>query len=217
MNPVVVTFQNDIQCYTYVRDESGYLLIYGMLPKYANGDVMRSGFYGKMINDHGMLKLVTNIDVGVKTNASFPEAQPGEGPAEPIIVAKTADASIEMQSQYVAFNNVLFDQGNEDVNPYISNGTRLNLNNYFGIEYPENGMYSVTGILSVWNDVVELYPIAFSTEPIVTSVDAAPVSGHTPKAVYTLDGKRVTNERAGQPGVRIVRENGRSYKVLKRN
>ena len=217
VNPVVVTFQNGIQCYTYVRDESGYLLIYGLLPKYANGDVMRGGFYGKMINDHGMLKLVTNIDVGVKTNASFPEAQPGEGPAEPIIVAKTADASIEMQSQYVAFNNVLFDQGNEDVNPYISNGTRLNLNNYFGIEYPENGMYSVTGILSVWNDVVELYPIAFSTDPIVTNIDATPLSGYTPKAVYTLDGKRVTNERAGQPGVRIVRENGRSYKVLKRN
>ena len=117
----------------------------------------------------------------------------------------------------MGFNNVLFDQGNEVVNPYISNGTRLTLNNYFGIEYPENGMYSVTGIISVWNDVVELYPIAFSTDPIVTNIDATPLSGNTTKAVYTLDGKRVANERAGQPGVRIVHENGRSYKVLKRN
>ena len=86
-----------------------------------------------------------------------------------------------------------------------------------GLEYPDSGMYSVTGIISVWNDVVELYPIAFSTDPIVTNIDATPLSGNTTKAVYTLDGKRVANERAGQPGVRIVRENGRSYKVLKRN
>ena len=217
VNPVVVTFQNNIQYYTYVRDETGCLLIYGMLPKYANGDVMRGGFYGKMVNDHGMLKLVTMVDVDVKTNASFPEAQPGEGEVEPVLIDKTANVSTEMQSQYVAFNYVLFDQGNEDVNPYISNGTRLTLNNYFGIEYPENGMYSVTGIISVWNDVVELYPIAFSTDPIVTNIDATPLSGNTTKAVYTLDGKRVANERAGQPGVRIVHENGRSYKVLKRN
>ena len=225
-NDVVVTYQKDSHFYTYVRDDTGSLLIFGTLPAYSNGDVIPAGFYGKVVNDHGLLKLTTTIDVDVRTNASFHESETNNPDlAKPVLLSKTADVSADMQSEYVGFNNVLFD--NTDL--YISNGTKLSVNNFYGIELPENGIWNVTGILAVWNDVVELYVTSFSEAPVgiqaltdrnisITAKDGCihvDAPGQ-PIAIYAADGRLVgrTQHTTAQPGIYVVKAGSTTKKII---
>ena len=225
-NDVVVTYQKNSQFYTYVRDNTGSLLIFGTLPDYSNGDAIPAGFYGKVVNDHGLLKLTTTVDVDVRTNASFREAEDHHPElAAPVLLTKTADVSADMQSEYVAFNYVLFDSADL----YISNGTKLPVNNFFEIALPENGIWNVTGILAVWNDVVEFYVTDFSEDPVgIQSLSGSAVSitakdgcirvdaPGQPIAVYAADGRLMgrTQHTIVPPGLYVVKAGGTTQKVL---
>lgn len=205
--PVIVTYQSESQFYTYVRDESGSTLIFGTLPKYESGDSIPAGFMGKMVNDHSLLKLTTNVSEEFKTGASFGEAIKGQAAADPEMISKTSDPVPADQSRFVVFNMVLFD----NTELYISNGTKLAITNYFNTALPESGMYNVAGILAVWNDVVDFYPIAFydpTTGIASTRLDAGATAA---PEVFDLSGRRTT---MNAKGLKIVRQGGKTKKMF---
>lgn len=205
--PVIVTYQSESQFYTYVRDESGSTLIFGTLPKYESGDSIPAGFMGKMVNDHSLLKLTTNVSEEFKTGASFGEAIKGQAAADPEMISKTSDPVPADQSRFVVFNMVLFD----NTELYISNGTKLAITNYFNTALPESGMYNVAGILAVWNDVVDFYPIAFydpTTGIASTRLDAGKAAA---PEVFDLSGRRTT---MNAKGLKIVRQGGKTKKMF---
>ena len=205
--PVIVTYQSESKFYTYVRDESGSTLIFGTLPKYESGDSIPAGFMGKMIDDHSQLKLTTSVSEEFKTGASFGEAIKGTAAAAPEVMNKTADPVTADQNRFVVFNVVLFD--NTELS--ISNGTKLAITNYFNTELPESGMYNVAGILSVWNDVVDFYPIAFydpTTGIASTRLDAGKAAA---PEVFDLSGRRTT---MNAKGLKIVRQGGKTKKMF---
>lgn len=193
-NPVTVTYQYDEGYYTYAKDETGSMLIYGpgagTLPVYKNGDVIPSGFYGKKVQFRSTPQLSTQIDGGY-SNDSFVEATENNGPISPVEVSITEAGNSKNVNAYVVFKNIqLADVNDRSASLSDGNNTFPVYNQFVNYltELPVEGSYeNVVGIIANnnANDVFQFLPIEFNAK--LSGVEGVAAEGAV--KVLGLDGE----------------------------
>lgn len=188
----------------YIKDETAALLIYGNLnTTYTQGDVI-TGFKGTFLNYFGTYELKAKAD-------SFGE------PVETVDVAPlemtVANLKAEDQNQYIILRKVTVDaealtlsQGSDVVPMY----------NKFKIDIPAGNVEKdVVGLISYYKDKgqdapsIQIYPIAFQEPSAVNAIESETADAE----YYSINGVRVNNANL-QPGIYVVRANGRAHKVI---
>ena len=202
-NPVTCVYQND--AYTYVKDATGYTLLYGKgLPAYTNGSVVPAGFFGKMTIYNDLIEFTTQLGNGIYSAASFTESTESVAPVEPAVV-KVADVTAEKMNQYVKIESVTYNAAGKTL---VDGENKLVVYNRFkGVELPVDGTYTVTGFVSIFNGTVQIYPTAFETPSGVEEINAAaqengqvynllgqPVSADTKDQILVKNGKKFINK-----------------------
>lgn len=202
-NPVTCVYQND--AYTYVKDATGYTLLYGKeLPTYTNGSVVPAGFFGKMTIYNDLIEFTTQLGNGIYSAASFTESTESVAPVEPAVV-KVADVTAEKMNQYVKIESVTYNAADKTL--VDGENTLVVYNRFKGVELPEDGTYTVTGFVSIFNGTVQIYPTAFETPSGVEEINAAaqengqvynllgqPVSADTKNQILVKNGKKFINK-----------------------
>ncbi|MBQ7690111.1 MAG: chitobiase/beta-hexosaminidase C-terminal domain-containing protein [Muribaculaceae bacterium] len=144
----------------YVKDANGtYGLVYGHLnEQFENGDIIR-GAQASWSNYQGIKELIP-------TASTFAKAATGN-PVQPEVYA-IEDLGTDMVHYYVKIENAAVVN---DSTKYITinDGTgSMTGFNKLNVEFPADGTYDVTCFVSLHNDVVQLYPVAFGgDEPAV--------------------------------------------------
>ena len=222
-NPVTVVYQNGM--YTYVKDDSGVLLIYGKIASYKSGDVIPAGFYGTIMVYNGLYELSTQVGTEYSSD-SYKAATNNVGEVLPT-TATLGEIDANDQNKYVVFNNVKFDKtaktlsDDEDV---LAVYYRFN-----DVATPESGTYNVEGLVSVYKTTVQIFPTAFKDPSGVEAVEAEKavvVAGEgtifvlgeaSDVEVYTVGGALVSKNAANvnvAAGMYIVKVNGKATKVV---
>lgn len=222
-NPVTVVYQNGM--YTFVKDDSGVLLIYGKIASYKSGDVIPAGFYGTIMVYNGLYELSTQVGTEYSSD-SYKAATSNVGEVLPT-VATLGEIDANDQNKYVVFNNVKFDKDaktlsdDEDV---LAVYYRFN-----DVATPESGTYNVEGLVSVYKTTVQIFPTAFKNPLGVEAVEAEKavvVAGEgtifvlgeaSDVEVYTVGGALVSKNAANvnvAAGMYIVKVNGKATKVV---
>lgn len=239
-NPVTVTYQYDEGYYTYVKDETGSMLIYGpgagTLPVYENGDVIPAGFYGKKAQFRQTPQLSTQISGGY-SNDSFTESTENNGPIAPVEVTVADAGNSKNVNAYVIFKNIeLTDVDGR--NATLSDGTNTfpvynQFYNYL-TELPAAGSYNnVVGIIANNNsvDVFQFLPIEFNATVGVDEIEAGEaavavgldgriaIMGEAADVeVYNMGGALIAkgnlNEVNCAAGAYIVKVDGKAQKVI---
>ena len=139
----------------YIKDDSGFMLVYGTLNKeYKNGDVL-SGIMGSITVYHKMVEFVPVAD-------SFGDAV--EGPAVEPEVMPIEEIATDMVHQYFKIENVtLTAVEGSDRNFTMNDGSgdlTMRING-FGVTAPTEleHTYNVTGFVAVYDDVAQFYPV----------------------------------------------------------
>ena len=204
----VVRFSNPVTCiyqsgsYTYVKDDTGYTLLYGKgLPAYTNGSVVPAGFYGKMTIYSDLIEFTTQVSSGVYSTESFAESTESVAPVEPAVVT-LADVTAEKMNQYVKIENVTYNAADKTL--VDGENTLAVYNRFSGVTLPEDGNYTVTGFVSIFNGTVQIYPTAFENLSGVEEINAA-AEDNAP--VYNLLGQPVSRDTKGQ----VLVKNGKKF------
>ena len=95
-NPVIALAKNSNNL--YVKDDSGYALIYGSTPNYKNGQTIPAGFVGKKVTYNGMPELKDLIQSTFQAGIDGPEVAPEEIQCE--------DVSGDLWGHYVLIKGV---------------------------------------------------------------------------------------------------------------
>lgn len=150
--------------YTYVKDETGYTLIFG----YTDGNLAAGNtIYGLT----GKVNIYNNLFEVANANYSY---DPTDTEVEPIEYALT-DITAEKMNQYVLVKNVALSgvNGRNIVLTDTEGNTLAGYSEYF-CEFPENlePKYDVIGFASVFKQTVQIYPVSFTEvvipEPVIT-------------------------------------------------
>ena len=162
-NPVTVVYQNGY--YTYVKDDTGVMLIYGSIEDYNSGDVIPAGFYGKMTSYYGLYEMTTTIATSTYSSDSFEAATTNNGTVSPTSYALASITSANM-NEYVKIPSVTFDASAMT----ISDGTNslTVYSRWSSVTTPESGTYDIEGFVSIYNSTVQIYPTSYTTS---TSAD----------------------------------------------
>lgn len=222
-SPVTVVYQNGM--YTYVKDDSGVLLIYGKIANYKSGDVIPAGFYGTIMSYNGLYELSTQVG-GEYSTDSFKEATNNVGEVKPTTTT-LGEIDATDQNKYVVFYKVKFDK---DAKTLSDDEDVLNVYYRFNdVTTPETGTYNVEGFVAVYNTAVQLYPTAFKNTSGVEAAEAEKavvvagegtifVLGEADDVeVYTVGGALVSKNAATvnvAAGIYIVKVNGKATKVV---
>ena len=172
-NPVTVYYANGN--YVWVKDETGYLLIYGKNAgnmNYKNGDIIPGGFGGYLKEYNGLLEMSYNGDQDL---FGFQEAT--EGPAVNPETATTADVVEANFGHYVTVENAtITDISNKNFTVNDAAGTAAGFNQYPGISIPsDGGTYNITGVISVFiKDGVTTYQLQPTAFEKVVNIDDLP-------------------------------------------
>lgn len=162
-NPVTVYYANGN--YVWVKDATGYLLIYGRNAgnmNYKNGDIIPGGFGGYLKEYNGLLEMSYN---GAQDLFGFQEAT--EGPAVNPETATTADVVEANFGHYVTVENAtISDISGKNFTVNDAAGTAAGFNQYSGISIPtDGGTYNITGVISIYVKdgvtTMQLQPTAF--------------------------------------------------------
>lgn len=226
-NPVTVAYQSGV--YTYAKDDTGWLLIYGSVESYSNGDVIPAGFYGQMTIYNGLYELSTSLGNNMYSTESFKAATSKAAEIAP--TEKTLGSiSATNQNEYVKFKGVTWSKTNnqlsddEDALAVYYRFSDVSSNNA-----PDDGTYDVEGFVSVYNSTVQLYPTKMSVNSGVADVEAAKavvVAGEgtinvlgeaNSIEVYTVGGALVSKNAASvevAAGLYIVKVDGKATKVV---
>ena len=227
-NPVTAVYQNGY--YTYVKDDTGWMLIYGSIEDYENGDVIPAGFYGKMTSYYNLYEMTTTIATSVYSSDSFEESTTNNGAVEPTTYTLGEIDSSKM-NQYVRFYSVTFDADNKSISD--EEDALAIYYRWSDVETPESGTYDVEGFVSVYSSTVQLYPTAFNEESGVITLESDPsditVTGGDGTItvlgqagcveVYTIGGALVSRGSSAvecRPGIYIVRAGSTATKVAVR-
>lgn len=151
-NAVTVLHQSG--SYLYVKDATGYMLVYGSLGKtYNQGDVIPGGFKGKKVTYDGEPEMISpsNFKAATKTETVTPET-----------LALTA-LSHSTFGHYVVVKGVTIDGSN------LSDGTNTGaFYNKFGVNVPSDGktydVYGIVGSHGKTSTVYQVLPIKFVGE-----------------------------------------------------
>ena len=190
----------------YIKDETAALLVYGKLnTTYSQGDVI-TGFKGKFKNYYGTYELMA-------TAKSFGE------PIEKVEVEPTAftigTLTATDQNQYIILSNVTVVNA-DDVIALRSGDDEVPMYNKFSVEIPTDGTErDVIGVISYFQNKgddapsIQIYPIEFYEANAIEAVEA-----ETGVAEYfSINGVRVNGNNL-QPGIYVVRANGKAHKVI---
>lgn len=226
-NPVTVAYQDGY--YTYAKDDTGWLLIYGSVESYSNGDVIPAGFYGQMTIYNGLYELSTSLGNNTFSTESFKAATSQTTAIEPT-VKTLGSISATNQNEYVKFEGVTWSKTNkqlsddEDALAVFYRFSDVSSNNA-----PADGKYDVEGFVSVYNSTVQLYPTKMTVNSGVADVEAAKavvvagdgtinVLGEANSIeVYTVGGALVSKNAASvevAAGLYIVKVDGKATKVV---
>lgn len=155
-NPVTVTYQSG--SYTYIHDDSGDLLIYGTIDQtLSNGNTL-TGIIGKFSNYKNVFEFIPTTIPTAETGSTI-------SPTTTTIATITnAD-----QSKYIKLENVKFDADYASSgNVNLTDGTNLLplYNSFYAISgsYYAANSYTVTGIITLYNYVPEIYPLSVVDE-----------------------------------------------------
>ena len=165
-NPVTVYYANG--SYVWVKDETGYLLIFGSTlssMNYKNGDIIPGGFGGYLKNYNNLLEMTNN---GSQTLFGFQAAT--AGPAVNPETATTADVVEANFGHYVTIENATI-SGINGKNFTVNDaaGTAAGYNQ-FNVSIPDStATYNITGIISIFKTTIQFQPTAF--EKIVNIED----------------------------------------------
>ena len=131
--------------YTYVKDDTRSVLIYGQAPKFNVGDCLQS-FTAEYKDNNGQHQLIPY---------AFGDVM-GNYPQQPEVI--TIDqVTVANQSKLVKIENAA-------LNGETIGGVAFY--NRFNTEIPANGTYTVTAIIGMNNGAVQLEPIAFEASAI---------------------------------------------------
>lgn len=162
-NPVTVYYANGN--YVWVKDETGYLLIFGRNAgdmNYQNGDIIPGGFGGYLKEYNGLLEMSYN---GAQDLFGFQAAT--AGPAVNPETATTADVVEANFGHYVTVENAtISDISNKNFTVNDAAGTAAGFNQYSGVSIPtDGGTYNITGVISIYVKdgvtTMQLQPTAF--------------------------------------------------------
>ncbi len=172
-SPVTAVYQNGQNL--YVKDHSGWLLVYGEIGQnYTNGDVIAAGIKGKSQNYNGTYELSSPI-------ASTFAAGVADIPVEPEeVTAVTA----EDVNKYVIVKGSTI-SGVSGKNATLTVGsTTIALYNNLGINLTAGSNLNVTGFVNVFNQTVQIVPTEITTatgEEIVAAPTFDPAAGEVAK------------------------------------
>lgn len=155
--------------YVYVYDGVSYGLIYKAGLALTSGNRIGSGWKGKISIYNGLIEIVPDDDIydyyllGIDHN--LPAPMPVEAEDAPMVVAAYN------QSAYVKLLNVTFENATPAPDAAGADRTytgkmgenEVTFYQRFGLESVEPGTYDVTGFIAVYNDLVQVYPIAIET------------------------------------------------------
>ena len=154
-NPVTAVYQNGQNL--YVKDSSGWLLVFGSLGKtYANGDVIAAGIKGKSQDYNGTYELSGPVI------STFADGVAGT-PVEP---EEVSNVSGDIVNHYVVVKGVtISDISKQNGKATTSDATEIALYNKFNITGFEAGSnLTVKGFVNVYrNTTIQLIPIEITT------------------------------------------------------
>jgi hypothetical protein len=226
-NHVIVTAQTSDKKYTFVKDDSGAMTIFGTLDNaYTLGNVIPSGFIGTKSTYNKVLELVpvSGFSAATSTVEVTPEVK---------TIASVTNAD---QSKYVKFENVNLDtvvSGTKTTYYLVSGTDSLEVFNKFGITMPTDlsKKFDATGVMTVYskNLINEFYPTIFEAKSGVAAVTSSDVKviagvgeinviGQAKKIeVYTVGGALISLDQSKiscAPGLYIVRTDNKVAKVI---
>ena len=164
----VASFQNGANI--YIKDESGYGVIYKPGYGLQAGDHVEAGLQGKANIYHGLYEV---IPVSAKENLTITS---GEAPAP---MEATEAPTLNNVNQYVVYKNVTFDvdtafvEGLRHLVIGLWNNQEIYFYNqyYIGATLQANKAYNIIAVNTVYGTVPQAYPVAVeevSEEPIET-------------------------------------------------
>ena len=151
----VVTVQKDN--YLFVRDESGYGLIYGALDDtFENGQVLNQGWNATKTSDNGWVRFIEadGLSASGETNAELAAPQ----------VVTSIDES--MLNAYVCFENVTVSLFTRSIK--LEDGTSIPMYNMFNLNMPASGFpgmsdrhHNAYGVIGMQSGVLKFIPVDF--------------------------------------------------------
>lgn len=169
-NPVYVVYQNGPNL--YIKDETGFLLVYGTITaKYNNGDKIAGGITGKMELYNGipeMTNLVDNSFAAGEAGATITPESKGVG-----------QIGIDMVNQYVIIYDVTIAATEVAKNYTLSDGEDLiaAYAKFADVVFPTDAnKYDVTGLVTIFKNAVQIYPTAIVKNTGVSNVETATTS-----------------------------------------
>ncbi len=156
--PVTAIYQNGNNL--YVKDASGYLLVFGAVGQtYNNGDVIPAGITGKAQDYSGVYELSSPV------TSSFAAGTAGAA-VEPEALGLD-EISTEQANYYVIVNDATIEAiEGEDMNFNLTaGGETLVLRNKFKLEtIPTGEGYTVKAFVGTFGDAAQLYPVEILSE-----------------------------------------------------
>lgn len=137
--------------FTYVKDDSGYLLVYGVKNNFVPGKCLK-GLKGEHVDFNGLIEM-NNSNIG--NLESHSATAPPSAEVTPISAITTADMNKYVKLQKVQFDptNKKATQGTDEIAIYYR---------FVGIDVPtEAGEYDIEGFVGVYNGAVQFYPTEF--------------------------------------------------------
>ncbi|MBR5639963.1 MAG: chitobiase/beta-hexosaminidase C-terminal domain-containing protein [Muribaculaceae bacterium] len=162
-NPVTVFYANGN--YVWVKDATGYLLIYGRVAgdmNYKNGDIIPGGFGGYLKEYNGLKEMSYN---GSQDLFGFQAATAGDA-VNPEVVTTAAVVESNFGHYVTIENATLTDISGKNFTVNDAAGTAAGFNQYSGVSLPtDGGTYNITGIISIFVKdgvtTMQLQPTAF--------------------------------------------------------
>ncbi len=162
-NPVTVFYANGN--YVWVKDETGYLLIFGRNAgnmNYKNGDIIPGGFGGYLKEYNGLQEMSYN---GSQDLFGFQAATAGD-PVNPEVVTTAAVTQNNFGHYVTVENATITDISGKNFTVNDAAGTAAGFNQYTGVSIPTDGAtYNITGVISIYVKdgvtTMQLQPTAF--------------------------------------------------------
>lgn len=139
----------------YVQDATGGMFIYGTTNQtYSKGDVIPGGFEGQYTDYNGCIE----FEIAKGSDAKF-AASTGTATVEPAEWT-LEDISTDIQNHYVVVKGVNITEGADAKNFNLEqDGTTLPLYDKFAINVAVGENLNVIGVVSVFNNKLQVYPI----------------------------------------------------------
>ena len=200
--------------YIYVYADGKYALLYdaSKAQTLAAGDVIKSGWNGKMTYFNGLPELTTS-----ETLATTGETATVPAPE----VVEAANITNAMVNNIVKVKGVVFAAATQSVNNVNFTGkvgdTELTFRNTFAIEAVDAGKYDVTCVVSVFESkattlgsTIQLLPVMYEKD--TTGIADIEADNNVAPVYYNLQGVRVANP---ENGMFIEVRGNKAVKVIK--